>query len=151
MITNFLRKGEPRGVEIDVATIRVLLFVLHSIDRVRDGDLRHVARQLSTREDKVELNTTTPDWRATVRERVVKAAVEPVGSANAWAFSRVPARKVGERSECRCLHGCQPAPSRSHTRLEHLGEARPIVHPGEPGPTGECMHSWHGATWLRVA
>jgi hypothetical protein len=98
----------------------------------------------------VELNAPRADRRATVCKRIGKAAVEPVGLASARAFSQVPARKVGNRSECRCLHDFQPVPSCSHTCLEHLCEARPIVHHGEPAFTHECMHIRHGAACLRV-
>ena len=137
MVTDFPGEGETGGVEMRGANIRVLLFVVVGIDRVRDGDPCHVARQLSPRDDKVELNVPTTHLRATFCERVIKAAVEPVGSARARAFSRVLARKVGNTSDFHCLDGSQPAPSRSHARLEHLCESLPIVHHGDPGPTGE--------------
>ena len=65
MVTDFPGEGETRGVEMRGANIRVLLFVVVGIDRVRDGDPCHVARQLSPRDDKVELNVPTTHLRAT--------------------------------------------------------------------------------------
>jgi len=65
MVTDFPGEGETGGVEMRAANIRVLLFVVVGIDRVRDGDPCHVARQLSPRDDKVELNVPTTHLRAT--------------------------------------------------------------------------------------
>lgn len=151
MVPDFPGEGETREVAMRGANIKVLLFVVVGIDRVRDGDPCHVARQLSPRDDKVELNAPTTQLRATFCERVMKAAVEPVGSTSARAFSRVLARRVGNTSDFHCLQGSQPAPSQSRPCLEHLCESPPIVHHGEPGPTGECVHTRHGAAWLRAA